>query len=470
MTPNHLNRRQFVKTAAVGAGAFALMPTSRVLGANEDIRLALIGLGGRMGGLNRSFSKIPGVRIVALCDPDQEHIAKFAEYHPQAFTSQDVRDVLDRDDVDAIVCAAPNHWHALITIWACQAGKHVYMEKPVSHNIEEGVRMTAAARKYNRIVSSGFQNRSDTGLIPFYEKLHAGTYGKVVQARVLCSKPREGIGKRDSPMVPPQTLDLDLWRGPAAADPIMRPRLHYDWHWDYNTGNGDIGNQGPHELDLARWALGDPMSLPQTVECAGGRFWDDAGNTPNVLLARFQYGEAELIAEAVNLKIPPYKGMNVGLVITCENAEFRGGRGGGTVYDPQGNAIESWEGNGNGHYPLFIQALRENDASILTSDVESAAYSAALAHQANIAFRIGQSAPLEQVRSGYADHADLTEALARFRDAMDQAGVPADAPWTLGPRLSFDSAAMRFTGALAEPANALLSREYRAGFVVPDEV
>lgn len=468
MTMNSLTRRQFVKTAAVGAGAFALMPTARVLGANDDIRVALIGLGGRMNGLNRSFSKIEGLRVVALCDPDLDHIAKFAQMHPQAYTSQDVRDVLDRDDVDAIICAAPNHWHALITIWACQAGKHVYMEKPVSHTIDEGTRMTAAARKYDRIVAAGFQNRSDTGLIPFYEKLHAGEYGKVVQARVLCSKPREGIGKLDSPMVMPDSVDRDLWVGPAADQPIMRPRLHYDWHWDYNTGNGDIGNQGPHELDLARWALGDPMSLPQTVECAGGRYWDDAGNTPNVLLARFQYGEAELIAEAVNLKIPPYKGQNVGLVITCENAEFRGGRGGGTVYDPQGNAIETWEGNGYLHYPKFIRALRDNDASVLTSEVESAAYSAGIAHQVNIAFRVGQTASLEQVRAAYGDHANLSEALGRFRAAMDQAGVPADAPWTLGPRLSFDSQAMRFTGELAEPANALISKEYRAGFALPD--
>lgn len=471
MTTTKLTRRQFVQTSALAAGAFALMPTSKVLGANEDIRVAHIGLGGRGGQLDNYFSKLPGVRVVALCDPDSNHLDKFAQKYPGAFTSQDPRAVLDRDDVDAVISASTNHWHALLTVWACQAGKHVFIEKPVSHTIWEGVKMAEAARKYDRIVSSGFQNRSCGGLTPFFESLHAGQWGKVKAIRVLTYRNRGSIGKLDKPLTPPESVNYDVWLGPARDEPIMRPKLHYDWHWDYNTGDGDLGNQGPHETDLARWALGDPMALPDTVECMGGRFaWDDAGNTPNMLLVRMMYGDVPITCETINLKRPNYKGVGVGVIVTCEKGEFRGGRGGGKVFAPDGSELASWRGGQDAHYGKFIEALRSGDRNVLTSEVESAAYSSGLAHVSNIAYRIGKPTDLAEVKERFGHDEDLKETIARYGNIRKDGGVDESVKWTYGPKLTFDSSKMQFTGDAAATANQLVRTEYRKGYEVPEQV
>ena len=466
-----ITRRTFVKTAAVTAGALALSPTARVLGANEQVRVGFIGVGGRGGQLLGSFKGVKGLTVAALCDADEGHLGAHAKNHPDAFTTTDLRKVIERKDIDAIVSATPNHWHALLTIWACQAGKHVYIEKPVSHTIFEGVKMTDAARKYKRIVSSGFQNRSDTGLRPFFERLHKGEWGKVQAIRVLTYRNRGSIGKVDTPIKPPAGLDYDLWLGPAADEPIYRPKFHYDWHWDFNTGDGDLGNQGPHETDLARWALNDPMALPDTVECMGGRFaWDDAGNTPNMLLVRMMYGEVPITCETINLKRPNYKGVGVGVIITCEKGEFRGGRGGGKVLAPDGSELASWKGNGNSHYGDFIRAIQANDASILNSEVESAAYSAGLAHVSNIAYRVGKDVAHAEVMQRFGRDADLKESIARYADIRKEGGVEESVKWTYGPKLTFNSKEMRFTGEGATPANELVSRKYRKGYEVTDTV
>jgi predicted dehydrogenase len=461
-------RRTLMKTAAVTAGAFALSPTAKVLGANEQVRLGFIGLGGRGGGLLNSFSRVSGVKVAALCDADEGHLGRHAKNHEGAFTTTDMRKVIERKDVDAIVSATPNHWHALLTIWGCQAGKHVYIEKPVSHTIFEGIKMTEAARKYDRIVSSGFQNRSDTGLRPFFERLHKGEWGKVKAIRVLTYRNRGSIGKVDTPISPPEGVDYDLWLGPAQDVPIMRKRFHYDWHWDYNTGDGDLGNQGPHETDLARWALKDPMALPDTVECMGGRFaWDDGGNTPNCLLVRMMYGDVPITCETINLKRPNYKGVGVGVIITCEKGEFRGGRGGGKFYAPDGSELESWRGNQNEHYGRFVQAIQQNDTSVLTSEIESAAYSSGLAHVSNIAYRVGDAMPHAEVLERFGHDDDLTESINRYAEIRKNAGVDPSAKWTYGPKLHFDSKKMHFVGEHSHLANPYVTRLYRKGYEVP---
>ncbi|MEM1355603.1 MAG: Gfo/Idh/MocA family oxidoreductase [Planctomycetota bacterium] len=471
MNPTYLTRRQFVKTTAIGAGAFALMPASKVLGANEQVRIAHIGCGGRGNSLSGKFDRISGVKVAAICDPDANHVRKMARKYPDAFATQDPREVLERDDVDAIISASTNHWHALLTIWACQAGKHVFIEKPVSHTVYEGVKMTEAARKYDRIVSSGFQNRSCGGLTPFFESLHQGRWGEVKAIRVLTYRNRNSIGKRDRPLSPPESVNYDVWLGPGADLPIMRPRFHYDWHWDYNTGDGDLGNQGPHETDLARWALGDPMSLPDTVECMGGRFaWDDAGNTPNMLLVRMMYGDVPITCETINLKRPNYRGVGVGVIVTCENGEFRGGRGGGKVFAPDGSELARWGGNQNAHYGKFIQALRAGDRNVLTSEVESAAYSSGLAHISNIAYRTGSQVAHAEVLERFGHDEDLQESINRYADIRKGGGVEESVSWTYGPKLTFDSSQMQFVGEGSGPANQLVTREYREGFEVKDEV
>lgn len=468
---SQVTRRDFMKTAAVGAGALALSPTAKVLGANDQIRVGFVSLGGRAGGLLNSFKRVNGVKIAGICDVDSEKLGKVAQKHPDAFATTDCRKLLERKDIDAIVSATPNHWHALLTIWACQAGKHVYIEKPVSHTVYESRQMTKAARKYGRIVSSGFQNRSCGGLTPFFETLHNGDWGAVKSIRVLTYRNRASIKKLDKPLTPPANVDYNLWLGPAEDKPIMRPRFHYDWHWVYNTGDGDLGNQGPHETDLARWALKDPMALPDSVECMGGRFaWDDAGNTPNMLLVRMMYGDVPITCETINLKRPAYKGIGVGVIINCEKGEFRGGRGGGKVLAPDGSVLAQWKGNQGAHYGKFIEAIKANDSSLLTSEVESAGYSSDLAHVSNICYKSGDQVAHEEAMERFGHDADLKESIARYAEIRKNGGVDPSVKWTYGRKLTFDNSKGKFVGTDADKANPLMTRTYRKGFEVTDKV
>ncbi|MCZ6672360.1 MAG: Gfo/Idh/MocA family oxidoreductase, partial [Verrucomicrobia bacterium] len=273
-----MKRRTFIKTSTLAAGAFYI-GTSRSYAAHEDLRVAVIGLNGKGKSGISDVIRTEGARLVAICDVDSELLAKRAadlesEEGVKVKTYSDYRKVLDSPDIDAITITTPNHWHALMAIQGCQAGKDVYCEKPVCHNIWEGRRIIEAQKKYNRIVQSGFQNRSDDGLWEAFPYLMEGNVGKIQMVRGLCYKNRTGIGKRSTPLIPGKNIDYDLWLGPAKDEPIYRENLHYDWHWSWNTGNGDIGNQGPHEFDLIRWVLGDP-GHPSEVVSFGGRFgWD----------------------------------------------------------------------------------------------------------------------------------------------------------------------------------------------------
>lgn len=469
------NRRQFIQSTAVACAAATLPRISSTCGANEEIRVALVGVGGRGRQLLGEIEKCQGVRVVAFCDPDENALAKVTESRPDAFSTADVRKILDRDDIDAIVTATPNYWHALVTIWACQAGKHVYVEKPVSHSVFESVQITDAARKYNRIVQGGFQNRAEEGLKSFYQLLHEGEWGDVKQVRGLCYRKRGSIGKTDTPLQIPKNVDYNLWLGPAEDQPIMRPRLQYDWHWDFNTGNGDFGNQGPHELDLMRWALGDPTTLPTTVQCFGGRFlWNDAGNTANIQIAKFDYAGVPCYFEVNNVVHDVnFQGVGVGVIITCDQAEFRGGRGGGRVFDLDGNEIRRFNGGGS-HMQNFFDAIRANDNSQLNCEVGSAALSSSLAHMANACYLAGSQVEPDQVINSLEGDAAYTEAHDRYSKWLSEKGVDLkQSQWTLGPKLSFNSEAMRFEGENADSANqtVAIKRNYsREKFVVPNEV
>ncbi len=480
-----ITRRRFIQSTAASAAAASLLPTyARVLGANEELRVALIGFNSRGRHLLGQFENAAGVRIAALCDVDERVLANEAGKRDGVFATTDLREVLDRDDVDIVVSATPNHWHALLTIWACQAGKDVYIEKPVSHNLWEGVQMTAAARKYNRVVQSGMQNRSDTACIEFFTDLHNGVYGSVQRMRAMCCKTRSSIGRRDTPLTPPDHVNYDMWLGPAADEPIFRNHLHYDWHWMWNTGNSDIGNQGPHELDLLRWAVGDPMTYPTNVQCYGGRFkWNDAGDTPNVQVAMFDYGGVPCMHETCDIPYPhpdnpdrsvaySKDGVTVGVMITCEEGEFRGGRGGGVVVDPDGNVIKRYRGgSGDRHVANFLDAVRARDASILTSEVAGAVVSAGMAHLCNNAYRLGATLSPDLLADLMEDHWTHAEARERYGAYLADRGVDlTESQWTMGLKVPFDSEAMRYTGPLANAANALVRRTYREGFEVPETV
>src|SRR5215213_10069077 len=297
------NRRTFLKgtLAAVGAG-FTIAGTKssgRVLGANDTIRIGVAGLNGRGGSHVGEFTGMKGVQVTYLIDPDTRtygrHIKTIkgrGNNTPQ--TVQDIRRALDDKELDAISIATPNHWHSLMTIWACQAGKDVYVEKPLSHNVHEGRVAVQAARKHDRIVQHGTQSRSSEDWDRAAQAIQSGRYGKLLVSRGLCYKGRASIGTKPNSS-PPSELDYDLWLGPAPSHPFNANYVHYNWHWFWDFGNGDIGNQGVHQIDIARWLIPD-AKLPKSVISLGGRFgYEDQGQTPNTLMTVFDYGDTQLI-------------------------------------------------------------------------------------------------------------------------------------------------------------------------------
>ena len=288
-----LTRRTFLKSSLLGGAAATLAPYSRVLGANDDIRVAVVGFRSQGSNHIKWFGNIPGVRVVALCDADRNlidrEVGKLKERNQKVDTYVDVRKLLEDKNIDAIITATPNHWHSLITIWACQAGKDVYVEKPVSHNIWEGRKMVEAARKYNRMVQSGTQRRSDEGLAEAFEYIRQGNLGKILRARCYYFSPRGPIGKVNGPQQIPDGVDYNLWTGPATMEPLMRKNLHYDWHWQWLYGNGDLGNNGIHFLDACRWALGYDSIAPRAMSFGEEFLWDDDRQTPNTQVAFYDY-------------------------------------------------------------------------------------------------------------------------------------------------------------------------------------
>lgn len=484
-----VNRRDFVKTVAASSAAAAMTgalfsPTARAQGANSRLRVASIGLGGRgtriLTPVVRASEKAD---LVALCDPDQQRLDKTEPDDSTSFRTQDLREILDRNDIDCIVSATPNHWHGLLTVWGCQAGKHVYIEKPISHNILESEAIVKASRKYNKIVQGGFQNRSDTGLIPFMERLHAGEFGAVTSVYGTCNRPRKSIGKNETPYEVPNHIHYDMWLGPAQDEPIYRGGLHYNWHWRFNTGNGDIGNQSPHELDLMLWALGDPEELPQKFRVAGGRFgWHDSGETPNVLACSGEINGIPFGCEVQDLKHgrgAPYR-KTVGVIIRTEKGVFVGGRGGGRYVGHDGKNISfgrtrsgsQLNDGGGAHIENFFDAVLTDDRTIQRSEAAVAARASNIGHIANIGFMLGEEAPAETLEKAFSGSMTDRDLIARMRESVLLYSIVENqcaptVPWLLGPELTFDTKTMAFTGNKAKQANALLSREYRKGFELP---
>jgi len=479
-----LNRRSFIKASAAVAAAAPLSTWARVDGANDDVRVAVAGhrqQGSRHIGW---FDNMPGCRVVALCDADSAVLERdkarfFTKKKRKVKTYHDYRKLMEDDEVDVVVIASTNHWHALMTIWACQAGKDVKVEKPVSHNIFEGRQMVAAARKYDRIVQAGSESRSDEALQKVFKELQDGRLGRILWARGLCYKRRGSIGKVSGPQKPPATVDYDLWTGPAPLKPLTRRRLHYDWHWVWDTGNGDIGNQGAHEMDMCRWALGEDKVAPRVIS-VGGRFgYDDDGETANTQIAFYDYERAPLIFEVRGLPMKSgmkamdhYRGSRIGVVIQCEGGYFAGGAGGGSLYDNDGKPIQKYSSRGGGgHSANFIKAVRSRKNTDLVADIPIGHVSAALCHMGNISLRTGQTASPDEVKERLSGEAEATEAMGRMTEHLAANGIDlTKTPMTQGPWLTIDPDEERFTGAFAKEANTLRTRQYRAPFVVPEKV
>lgn len=467
-----LSRRRFIQVTSLATISSSLKG-QQIMGANSRVRLAVLGCGIRGTALLSGFSKIPGVEIVAISDPDIRQMAALMKKHGENIHPvqyQDYRKVLDRDDIDAVVIATPNYWHALMSIQAVQAGKHVYVEKPVTFTLWEGLQLEAAERKYGKIIVPGHQNRSDKGPQTGIQYVKEGNLGKIKKIRSMCCRNRTSIGKLDQPLKIPTYVDYNLWLGPAKDIPIMRPELQYDWHWVFNTGNGEIGNQGVHEVDLVCWALGD-QPLPSRIQSFGNRFaWDDAGNTPNMQAIWYKAGDIDVILEVNDLWLSPernvsyaYKGIRVGILIECENGYIKGGRGGmvATELDAR-TIIEKFPGDGGrDHQNDFINAIIANDSSISTAQVSDAQKAASIGHIGDISYRAGETVSVAELEDTIAGNEDLLGIVAQQRVQLKDWGIN-DPKYKLGVPVNIDPATQQVTTKGIGPD--LTGPHYRNGF------
>jgi predicted dehydrogenase len=494
-------RREFLKHTTAAAASLGLPclalggAPAKNGGANSEIRIGVVGLGsvdsiGGVGGrghqLIRALSEVQGARIVALCDVDCSHLDReakwFQERGEKIATCGDIRKLLDQKNIDAVIVATPNHWHALATVWACQAGKDVYVEKPLSYDIWEGRQMVAAARKHGRMVQVGTQSRSSPALGQAFRYLQSGQIGAIRWARAIVYRPRVGIGKVSRPTPVPPTVNYDSWCGPSPKTPLMRKQLHYDWHWFWSTGGGEMCNNGIHVVDICRWALGQSQPAPRAI-AIGGRFaFGDDGETPNTLVTVLDYRPAPIICEIRNVRatkepssIGTYRGKDHGMMIECEGGYYAGDASGGAVFDRKGQKIKGIAEGSSPEYPdgvhlaNFLSAVRSRRADDLHADVLQGHVSTACCHLANISYRLGKGSSPGAILDTIRGDAELSETFQRYRDYLKLNGVDlAASPAVLGPWVTFDGQGERFTGEFADEANALCRRDGRAPYVVPE--
>ena len=479
---NDPSRRRFLKSF-VAAGVF----TSSIAGgrslkasdANSEISLGYIGCGGRANKLMESFNKIEGVNVTALCDPDAERLGATKDLYPKAQGFSDMRDLLKGDLVDAVVISTCNHWHCLAAIWAMEAGKDVYVEKPLSHSQWEGEQTVAAARKYDRICQVGTQQRSDPMQAEIKKFLHEEkALGEIKSARVNRYGVRKTIGKRTAPLRPPESVKYDLWLGPAADTEIMRQKFHYDWHWNYNTGSGEMGNWGVHVLDDVRNNIFlDRVALPEKVIGGGGRVvWNDAGDTPNVHFAYFETGSIPVVIGLSNLtnsksstKATKHPGPHSGYIAYCEGGRLEGKRGGAKAFDSKNKVIKTFKGNGGlaAHTQNFIDAVRAQDSSMLNADIQIGHDSTGWCNLANTTYQTGK--PFMHTDAAEIDVdvwgsliGDMESLLERHEIDIQSEAIK------LSPVLEIDPKTQRFVGPHADAANRFMKREYREGFELPE--
>jgi predicted dehydrogenase len=476
------SRREFLQRSALLSATAALVPpvaaraaekTAAKGPASDRLRVAVVGVKGRGMSHVAGFLGKNNCEIVAVCDCDEGVIAPAMDKITKAQGEapkfvKDFRKLLDDKSIDVISAATPNHWHALMAVWAMRAGKDVYVEKPATHNVHEGRIMADTMAKTGQICQVGTQSRSNPGMRDAIAYVQSGKIGDVYLAYGTCYKPRKSIGKVTEPTAPPKTMDYDLWTGPARLLPVNRAKLHYDWHWVWEYGNGDFGNQGVHEVDKARWGL--QVDLPKSVVTVGGRFgYVDDGETPNTELALYNYGDhKDLIFEVRGLDTKDLKGSKVGNIwfgtkgyVVCPSYS------GGAAYDPDGKVDAKFGGGGDQHhFDNFVKAVRSRKASDLNCPAEQGHYSAALCHLANISYRLGAETTLDKADADFAGNKDAAEALARMKAHLEDNKVDVKtAVGRVGPKLTFDPKAEKFTGGGdVAKANQMLFREYRKGY------
>jgi len=452
-----MNRRDFSKKSAIGALAATTAPTiltgNRWKGANDRVNVAVIGIHGMGQSHIKSYSQLENVEVAAICDIDENLFDECIEKNftgkglkkPKVF--KDLRKLYDNKDIDAVSITTPNHWHTLAAIWAIQAGKHVSVEKPCCHTFHEGEKLVEAADKYDVIVQDGAEQRSNPCGQTMAEYLNSGKLGEVYLAKGLCYKWRDTIGRTPEGPVP-KGVDYDLWLGPAPQRPFSKNRFHYNWHWHWDYGNGDMGNQGVHEMDVARWGLG--VTLPTKIVATGGHFmFDDDQETPNDLMAVFEFpnpdgqGDKKKILqfEVRHWITNPEGDVNRDVSYADNYMTSSSNVIGNLFYGSKGylaKNVNNWQafmgrekekgasGSGLGnHYNDFVSAIRANDQSLANGDIKEGFYSCALMHLGNISYRLGRS-------------------------------------------LDFDPVKMKFVN---DPeADAMLTKEYREPYVLPETV
>ncbi|TWT52180.1 Inositol 2-dehydrogenase [Thalassoglobus neptunius] len=486
---SQLNRRIFLGAAASGIAATAGLTrtaTAQSTNRNNEIGIGVIGMGGRGNELSNGFRSAPGARIVAVADPDEKRSGQAGEKFA-AKSYQDLRRLLDDKNVDAVVVATCNHWHCLAAIWAIQAGKDVYVEKPLSHSQWEGEQVVKAARKESRIVQIGTQQRSDPMQAEIKQFLHEDqALGKVLYAQANRLGPRASVGKRETPLPIPEGIDYDLWCGPAQMEDLYRNSFHYDWHWDWNTGSGEMGNWGVHVLDDVRnIAYQDSVTTPQRILACGGRVaWNDAADSPNVHYVYFDTGTFPTLIALSNLnKAPnerggwptntglPTNGPSSGYVVACEGGYYLGQRGRGKAVDKDGREIRSFKGGDINalHKANFLDAVRSRDRSSLNAEVEVGHHSTGWCNLANVGFRAGEAFDAKQARSidNSLEQWDLL--LKSMESQLGKFDVKlSDMEIRMSPILTHNPETERFEGEHADSANKFLKREYREKYTVPE--
>ncbi len=477
-----LSRRRFLQSTSAAAGTLPLLcgsrASARVLGANDRVRIAIAGVNGRGAGHIQGYLDLKNVEIAYVVDPDQAVLAKrLTEIETKSQGAQkpqgaaDLRRALEDKTVDAISVAAPNHWHALMTVWGAQAGKHVYVEKPMSHDVAEGRAAVEAQKKYGVVVQHGTQNRSNAKVAGLHAAIKAGTFGRLKIAYGYCCKARAGIGFKPVE-APPANLDWDLWRGPAEVADFHRNLVHYNWHWFWETGNGDLNNQGTHQLDVARWAIDDDQTHPVKALAVGGRFlWKDQGVTPNTMFALAEYPNGQQVF--FNVRNVKYEGYQT----QVENEYYfeDGGRIVRNKYYAKGSSagtdvkVEPGKVTPGGNFGSFVAAVRANDPKLANGNADEAHKSCVLGHLMNNSYRLGSQVPFNAKAVAFGDNKDAAEHFLKLHEIMrGGVGVPeAGSSYTVGPMLTFDPKAERFTGDHAKLANKLLKDPNRKGFEIP---
>ena len=474
-------RRRFLKTSVAASAAYPLFTiagtkaSGKVIGANDTIRIGVAGIHSQGNHHLKSYAGMDKVDVTYLIDPDsrlfESRTAAVKELGGNTPTCiQDIRHALDDENLDAISVATCNHWHSLIGIWACQHGKDVYVEKPLSHNIYEGGKLVEAAKKHDRIVQHGTQQRTMLHRAQQIAAIQSGKYGKLLVSKGYCCKPRWSIGRKPTGK-PPSELDFNMWLGPAPDQPYHGNLVHYNWHWFWDTGNGDTGNQGVHEMDVARWAIRD-ATLPTKVWSLGGRFLPaepDQGETPNMQLTAYEFGDVILLFETRGLvKLnggPPRNISNEFYTTEGKIVDWKFYPNGGG--DPEPIELGDATVTPGGQFGSFLMAVRTRNPQDINADAKVGHYSSALCHLGNISYRLGQPARFDKSAKTLGGNEHVVESFEALKDNLRAVNVNLDqTTYMLGRTLNFNPKTERFVG--DDDANTLLTREYREPFVVRD--